>query len=425
LPILQAARPARAASASPRRLIIVIQTNGLPSGMWRSVGTASDLGQTPLPEPLGPLEPYKSLLNVFPELANPAYTGAGHGAYGTTFSGGPNNPSGEYWTPQQATLDQVCADAVAKSSSVPLATLPLQLLADKESRLGAYRCFFRGNNQPITPEPSPYKVADRLFAGRAMGDPAADKLRAERRSILDYVKADLDRYAKNLGTEDRQSIAAHLQSMRDIERQLAGVTTPGAACTTPNLGQPLDFNANDNYPTMLGLQLDLAVAALRCDATRVVTLQLANAYGGNLMFTWLGLMGKGLEYPLRTWHDVAHREVNAGTNDKVQLDRWFMTQFAGLLGRLKNAPEGAGSMLDSTMVLWANHMEAGGNHNAMKLPWILAGSGGGYFKTGQLRRGTPQIAKTRVMCEIANAMGANLPFFGAPDYGAPMPELRA
>jgi Protein of unknown function (DUF1552) len=428
LPILNATAPLRAATIFPTRLIVVVQTNGLANGIWRDVGASTSLAQLTLPESLKPLEPFKNQLIILPGLSNPEYDGAGHGAYGTTFSGGPNNPDGEYWTPKVATLDQICADAVAKSASLTMRTLPMQVNSDQgESRLGAHRCFFRGNNQPITPEINPYKTAERLFAGKMMGDPALDRLRAERRSMLDFVKGDIDRFAKNLGTDDRRSITAHLDSIREIEKGLSSAGPIAADCnTSPNLGQPLDPLANDNYPKLLELTLDMAVAALRCDVTRVATVQLGNAFGGNLMFTWLGIRGTGLEYPTRTWHDVAHQEVSNGVNDKVAVDKWFMTHFAALLDRLSKVPEGTGTMLDNTIVLWANHMETGGGHNAMSIPWLIGGKGGGVLKTGQLLRGTgnTQISKTGVMCEIANAMGAGLPFYGAQSHGAPLPAMR-
>lgn len=425
LPLLSATRPLRAAENFPKRLIVVIQTNGLPNGTWNGVTQTTNLAGTNTPDLLSPLKDFRNDLIVLPELSNPAYEGAGHGAYGTTFSPGPNTSAPEYWTPATKTLDQICADAVAKTTSLPMASLPLQVQPDSsENRLGAYRCFFRGNNQAITPETSPYKVAERLFAGRMMGDPALDKLRAERRSMLDFLKSDLQRFATNLGKEDKQSIQAHMESVFDIEKQLA-TPTPAAACTPLNQGQPIDLRANDSYPALLKLDLDLAAAALRCDATRVVTVVLGNAFGGNVTFSWLGIQGQGLEYPTRSWHDVAHRELRNGVNDKLTVDKWYMSQFAYLLNLLKQTPEGSGTMLDNSIVLWANHMETGGGHNARKLPWIIAGKGGGYLKTNQLLRPAQQISKVQVMTEIANAMGANVPFLGDQSYGGALPALRA
>lgn len=427
LPILNATRPLRAAPLFPRRAILVVQTNGLSANAWKPTGTGTDLTQRPLPAITAPLEPYRADISVIAEVSNPGYTGAGHGAYGTVLCPGPNAATGEYWTPRVATLDQVCGDAVAKTANVPFRTLPLQVQVDRtgERRLGAYRCFFRGEAQPVTPEASPYKVAERLFAGKPTGDPTIDRLRAERRSLLDFVATDLQRFARNLGQEDRRNVDGYLTSIREVEKQLAAPAPAAGTCTAPNLGQPLAFDSNENYPKTLALQLDLAVAALRCDATRVVTIQLSQAHGDGYTFPWIGITGRGLEIggASRTWHDIGHREVRDGVNEKVKVDSWFMQQLAGLLRRLKEAPEGGGSMLDNTVVLWANHMQYGGNHNAQRLPWIMAGKCGGYFKTGQYLA-LDGTAKQRIMIHIANALGANLPSYGGAEH-TPLAGLGA
>jgi len=420
---------ARAQAKPPVRLIIVIQTNGVPGGSFDKVASTTNFASSTVPEVLTPLKDFYQDLIVLPHLSNPQYEGAGHGAFGTTFSPGPNTRQPEYWVPAAATLDQICAAAVAKTApSLPMASLPLQVFPDtSESRLGAFRCFFKGSNQPITPLSSPYKVAEQLFAGKMMGpDPALEKLAAERRSMLDFVKGDLQRFSTNLGKDDQMSVSSHLQSIREIEMQLAGGGggAVGAGCTTPNLGTPVDLKAAASLPTLMKLNFDMAALALSCDSTRVVTVTTATAFGDNQTFPWLGIQGAGQEFPVRHWHDIAHRETNGSTNDKLNVDKWFMTQFAYLLKQLKNTPEGNGNMLDNTIVLWGNHMQDGG-HDAGRLPWILAGKGGGYFKTNQLLKPAQQISKVQVMCEIANAMGANVPFLGDASYGGPLPLLRA
>jgi hypothetical protein len=381
-----------------------------------------------VPEVLTPLKAFYEDLIVLPHLSNPAYEGAGHGAFGTTFSPGPNTREPEYWVPAAATLDQICATAVAKTTpGLAMSSLPLQAFADtSESRLGAFRCFFKGTNQPVTPLANPYKVAEQLFAGKMIGpDPALEKLAAQRRSMLDFVASDLQRFSTNLGKDDRMSVASHLQSIREIETQLSsGGSVVGAGCSSPSLGTPVDLKSAASFPTLMKLNFDMAAMALKCDSTRVVTVTLATAFGDNQTFPWLGIGGAGQEFPVRHWHDIAHNETNGGTNDKLNVDKWLMTQFAYLLQQLKSTPEGDGNMLDNTIVLWGNHMQNGG-HDASRLPWILAGKGGGYFKTNQLLKPPQQISKVQVMCEVANAMGANVPFLGDASYGGPLPLLRA
>jgi hypothetical protein len=247
--------------------------------------------------------------------------------------------------------------------------------------------------------------------------------------LLDFVGADLQRFQAQLGTEDRLAVEGHLQAIRSIERQLSSPMSP-ANCEqtfTGDLANPIDIEENSNVPMLLDLHMQLMVAALKCDVTRVTTLQFGDATGGRVVFDFVpGVPREGNGYqPLRNWHDLGHRPVrDSGEDDKSTVDKWNMDRCASLIQMLKDSPEGAGTMLDSTVLLWANHMEDGENHGAIKLPWLLAGNTNGYFKTGQCISDSGR-AHTGVMAEICLAMGVDLTFFGDEETGQPMPELRA
>jgi hypothetical protein len=150
-------------------------------------------------------------------------------------------------------------------------------------------------------------------------------------------------------------------------------------------------------------------AALKCDVTRVATLQFGDATGGSVTFPVVNVG--------RNWHSLGH---NPGA-DKLVVDKWCMTQFASLIDMFKAVPEGTGNMLDHSFILWANHMESGDSHQAVKLPWIIAGKNNGFFKAGQ---SLPNTGKnnTHVLATIANSMGVPLTSFGD---GTPMAELKA
>ena len=179
---------------------------------------------------------------------------------------------------------------------------------------------------------------------------------------------------------------------------------------TGDVSKPVDIASNANNGTLLNLHFQLMVAALKCDATRVTTLQFGDATGGSVTFPAVNVN--------RNWHRLGH---NPGA-DKVVVDKWVMTQFAGLLDMNKAVPEGPGAtMLDHMTVLWANHMESGDTHGATKLPWILAGKCNGFWKQG-ISISDSGKNNTHVMATILNAMGVNATSFGD---GAPMPELKA
>ena len=139
-------------------------------------------------------------------------------------------------------------------------------------------------------------------------------------------------------------------------------------------------------------------------------MQFGDATGGSVTFPVVNVG--------RNWHSLGH---NPGA-DKLVVDKWCMTMFSELIDMFKAVPEGTGkTMLDNSVIVWANHMESGDTHGATKLPWILAGTCGGYLKKGL---SMPMTGKnnTHVMATIANAMGVDVQTFGD---GAPMPELKA
>jgi hypothetical protein len=410
-------------AAFPKRLITVLLTEGYRPGMVAPA--TGPLAGVALPPVTSPLEKYKDDLIIMANLNNPQFRGCekwAHGAYGTIFAqdrGDPNTGNGkEYWEPEKATFDQVIAkDVVAKVA--PNLTVPSLALAVRvgtnSGGTGSNRCFWSGAKQPITPEADPYKLFAMLFSGKPAGmagDPAGDKVRAERKSLLDFVGGSLEKYSNNLGTEDRTVVKGHLDSIRTLEKELTAPRPSAGACNvmlTGDAAKPLDIASNNNNGPLLNVGFQLMVAALKCDVTRVATMQFGDATGGSVTFPGAGVG--------RNWHSLGHNPAA----EKIVVDKWCMTQFAGLLEMLKMNSEGTGTMLDHMTVLWANHMESGDTHGATRLPWILAGKGGGYWKTGQ-SLANPMKNNTHVMATIINAMGGNVASFGD---GVPMPELLA
>jgi hypothetical protein len=315
-----------------------------------------------------------------------------------------------------------------------MATLTMGLLSDEgimgEGSNSRY-CFYKGKGEPIVPEQDPFVTYGRIFAGTNPAsnapDPAVTRLMLQKKSILDYVGTDLERFAARVGTEDGAIVLGHLGALRDLEKQLQGMKVDSAACGAPPATMAVDSKTPMNYPILVKVSFDLMVAALRCDVTRVAGFQMVDAGGANLPWNFLPgipLVGTGFHTPLRNWHDMAHNPIMNGVDHKRMADKWCMQQLADLIARLKAIPEAGGTMLSNTVVLMTNHMEDGANHNTQKLPWILAGQGGGYFKTGQcaLSAGNPING---VLADVANSLGVPMSAWGDPGYGKPWSGLRA
>jgi hypothetical protein len=276
----------------------------------------------------------------------------------------------------------------------------------------------------VPPDNDPYHVFETLFAKApgAGGDLQLARAINTRRSILDYVSQDLARFSRTLGTEDRQRVDGHLQSVREIEQQLTPRPVPGG-CTVPTLGDPIDVKITENFDKVTRLQMDIAVAALAADFTRVVVLELSDSASAHIIPYWLGLAksrdaGTGTG-DVNSHHTIAH--ANGAT--KRRLDGWFHETFAYLIGKLKGEKEAGKTILDSAAVLFANNMGNGAAHNVTNVPWFMAGSCGGAFKTGRSLK-TGNVPQTRVLNEIISAMGAPTAGFADTPYQGELPDLR-
>ena len=421
LPLLQASKSFAQATPFPTRLISVLLTEGYQVGQFAPptgpIGT--------LPTVTAPLENHKGDIIILGNLNNPQFRGCArwaHGTYGTVFAqdrGDPNTGNGkEYWEPMGPTFDQVAAKELSKGGGVVVPSIALSVRVGTNSGgTGSNRCHWAGAKQPITPEADPYKMFSTLFTGRPSGmpDPAADKLRAERKSLLDFVGGQLERFANQLGTQDRDAIKGHMQSIRTLENELTMARGSVASCgdvkPTGDAAKPVPIGDNASNPALLTVGFQLMTAALKCGATRVATLQFGDATGGSVTFPVVGVGAN--------WHSLGH----SPGNNKIKVDVWCMEMFAKLLDELKAVPEGTGqTMLDHMTVLWANHMEAGNTHGSFKLPWIVAGKANGFWRTGHSHQNEKNLNNTHVMTEILNSLGIPTQQFGD---GGRWPELVA
>jgi hypothetical protein len=422
LPLLEATRSYAQPAPRPRRFVCVVQPFGYRETSWLPA-VVGPLGATPLPDSTRPLAPYKDALIFLPGLTHPGLTPCprcGVRAYGALFGVALRSP-GRYLESNITTVDQLGL-GVGQGMPPPLRSLPLGVLVDAGRTalpLGGRRCFWRSDGAPVDPEESPHALFARLFGGSADAE-ATRRLRLEKRSLLDYVRAELDAYAKPLGHQDRIAIQRHQESIRQIELDLSALPMTGAACA-PSLGPPVNARRRNNFAAVADLQLKMLVAALTCDVTRVVTLQLANSAGSGLSLDFVpGIpLAGGAE-----WAKIAAAPPTPSATDPKRLaDRWFMELFARLLAAMSTGTAGA-TLLDQSAVLWATTMSDGPDSNVQKLPWLLAGKCGGYFKTGQVAASTGKPLHG-VLAEICNAMQMPVEFYGDRAFGAPMAGLKA
>lgn len=288
------------------------------------------------------------------------------------------------------------------------------------------RFSYTAADQPVPPREDPADVFDALFGssvssgGSGETDPAMAQLRAERRSVFDLTKREIQRLQGRLGQEDRVKLEAHLQSIRDIEVRLSAATQNGVGidqCDVPQGNMEVDLLDDGTLEQTGRLQMDLAAAALACDQTRIITIQW-NYSESEHLFPFLNITGNH--------HDISHDWQGAGFEKYGTIQTWFASQLAYFLGKLDSYKEGDGSVLDNTVVFWGSEIGESTTHDLTRMPYVLAGGGGGVLNTGRVLDFTSSPRdNNQLLVSLAHIMGADeITQFGDPSGATgPLPDL--
>ena len=429
LPLLQATK-SWGQAAAPKRFVVFQMSEGLRMAAWKP--NPGSLMTQPLPFSVTPFESIKSDMIFIPTLTNPG-GGGGHGSYGCIYYGLGGTGGGQYKEPTGKTVDQVVSAGLGKSASGrPSINLQVQLEIAPTSTgsPGGSKCFWTGAGQPINPVGDPFAIYKEIFAGGDTNPSAAPvnaaetmKLLAAKKSILDYISGSLDDFAARLGKEDKTSIAAHQQSIRELEQQLQSAPQSDGKCGGAPTGM-LDLKSQANYPLILKAHMGIMVAALKCGVTNVATLQTGDSSGNNINFAFVeGIPAKSknnYKSPFRNWHDLGHNPVMDGVDHKRIVDKWYMERWMEFFTAMKAVPEAGGTTLfDNTITLIGNHVEDGGNHNSNAIPWMLAGGKAtNYLNLGNCVPGGGAKVSS-VMAGICEALNV-----GMHPYGAPLAGLK-
>lgn len=434
VPLLHQDRSYGADPAFPLRVVFFVTGNGTIEEAFWPGGTEGNLV---LPEITRPLEPHKSKL-LFPRGVdmrvwsedNP-FGGNGDAHHNwsavltaTRLATGdpPHDPGGPGLAlASSKSLDIHIGqelDKQAQAQGLPGLPFPtLSVRARGNTGSGRDTLSWTGDRAPFSAEGDPRKLFDSLFAGVAgdVPDPALVRLRKKRQSVLDYVGTALERQTARLGTEDRHKVQLHLDAVRNIERQLSAGPI-AASCSPPALEEGLDFRLDQNLPQLVSAQLDLITSALACGLTRCATFAFADANNYDVFFPFLGIAQQGIEFPERHHHDISHRPGEANA-DKIEVETWIMSQLALLLDKLSAVPEGTGTLLDNTVVLWMNTLNNGFSHTVLKLPMVIAAGANTGIRTGGRLIELDREAHNRVLAAVANHVGVPLEGWGDARFG--------
>lgn len=376
-------RLATTRTGMPLRMGFIAFANGSNYVRWLPKGEGRDWE---LNETFAPMQDLKSRFQVVTHLTHDAANNWGDGPGDHARSGASFLTGCHAWKTLGARLHLgISVDQIAARQVGHLTRLDSLQLGVEGTRLyGAcdtgYPCAYQYNiswaseSLPLSPEPNPRVVFERLFgAGTAADRTAALRQRLERRrSVLDFVLDDARQLKGALGHNDRQKLDQYLEGVRQIERQIEKAERfrlPDAPAQHP-AGIPTSHEEH------VDLMYDLMALAFQTDSTRVISYCVAPE-GSNRPFPTLGIA--------EGHHFLTHHMGNQEKILKVaKIERWYMERFARFLRTLEGMKDADGSsVLDNSMLVYGCALGDGNRHNHDDLPVVLAGGGGGTLTPGR------------------------------------------
>ena len=380
LPMLDAMTPAFAAPAlkqTPTRLAFTYIPNGVTLEAWTPAAGGRDFAFTRILKPLEGLREHTLVITgLAQQNANALADGAGDHARAAACYLTGVHPRKTAGADIQAgvSVDQIAAGAIGGDTRYP----SIELGCDESRTVGncdsGYSCAYtnslswRSPTSPMPPETNPRLAFERLFGGIDAGlDPATRAIRRrERRSILDVVAERTNALVGSLGPSDRRKMDEYLTSVREIERRVE-IAERDTREVTP------DFEMPSGVPVLFAdyasLMFDMQAIAFQADLTRVSTLML------------------GREGSLRTYpeigvpdphHPLTHHRDNPEWIEKVtKVNVLHMELFAKFVAKLAATPDGDGTLLDHSIVVYGSGIADGNKHTHEDLPVVVAGHGGG------------------------------------------------
>ena len=379
LPLLDAMVPALSAltktAASPvRRFSAVYVPNGITMEDWTPAAEGTAFELTPI---LKPLEPVRDRLLVISGLNGPPgqdHYGASTG-FLTGMEDGGRARRGEPRRGLRAgvSVDQLAAQELGRHTE--LASLELAVDGMEETTGSAYTSTisWRSPTQPLPMENNPRRVFERLFGDSGTTDPKARAaLRRRERSILDSVTEAAGSLQREVGPGDRVKIREYLEAVRDTERRIQNADAQGAR-ELPLVARPAGIPPT--FEEHASLLFDLQLLAYQADITRVITFQIGRELSTR-SYAELGV--------LESHHDISHHQSDPERMAKnTKINQFHMGLFAEFVEKMRATPDGDGSLLDHSMLLYGGGLGDGDRHLPHDLPLVLVGGGCGQLSGGR------------------------------------------
>jgi len=407
LPLLDAMIPAltpQARAATPtRRFGAVFVPMGERPSHWIPATTGANFEFSPI---LKPIERFRDSITVVSNLDRPLQ-GTHAVSTGTWLTGcAPKRTEAEDFV-ASTSLDQIIAQQIGRDSVFPSIEIGTE---DLTGYVGAcdvgYSCAYMNTiswKSPTTPMPletNPRVVFERMFGRPGSADERVRRMR-QNRSILDSVRGDVNALERGLGARDRVRLDQYLEHVREIE---ARISRAERQATTELVLPAAPVGIPDTWEEHAGVLFDLMAVAFEADLTRVFSFML-NREASQLVFPSLDFN--------EPWHHVSHHGNEPEKLELlVKLNTFQIAAFGKFLDRLQSTPDGDGTLLDHSAILWGSGMSDSNTHSPLDVPYLMVGKAAGQFGGNRHIAAPKGTQLANAMLTVAQKFGAEIDRFG-------------
>ncbi|MCG3124230.1 MAG: hypothetical protein GIKADHBN_02682 [Phycisphaerales bacterium] len=401
---------AAGAAPAPTRMAFIFMPNGVNYESWAPTGAGAEFSLSPTLEPLAPLRKHFSVVTGL-TLDKARANGDGPGDHARS--------SASFLTGHQArktagndirigvSVDQFAARQVGGHTRLPSIELGCENSPSAGNCDSGYSCAYTSNiswreaDAPMPKMVDPSVAFERLFGDATQAAARQERL-TRRQSILDFVLDDTKRLERRLGGSDRRKLEQFQTSVREVEQRVERARAESGEIRRPELPPPdgVPATARDH----IDLMYDLLLLAFQMDVTRIGTL-MVGVDGSNRTFPEIGIT--------EGHHHLSHHQNNQEMIEKIRLiDRFHVERFGRFMEKLAATPDGEGTLLDHSMIVYGGGISDGNRHNHEDLPILVAGRGGGTIYPGRLIATPRETPLCNLYVSLLERMGCEVETFG-------------
>jgi hypothetical protein len=419
LPFLEAMLPAFSARGHAAQPVHRFQTFYVPNGMameyWTPKGEGAGFELSPILEPLAPYRDQMLVLSGIKASWNYIHAGAS----GSFLTGTPKGGKTEIEIFADVSMDQLLARHFASDTQVASLEMSMDAPANAGACTGNLSCVYthtlswRSATQPLPMEWNPRAVFERLFGDSGSTDKTAREARLQQhKSILDSVADKLASLKRELGPGDQSKVNEYSDAIRDVERRIARAEEQ-RDIQLPTIDQPQ--GAPPVFEDHLALMLDLQLLAFQSDLTRVISFMIGKEQSAR-PYPQIGV--PEAHHPLSHHNDIP--ELIAQMS---KINRYHTQLFSKYLARLRETPDGDGSLLDHTIILYGAGISNSQRHSGDNLPLMLVGGGSGRLKGGRHLKYTDKPMMANLLVTLMDKMDVPVDHVGGSTGKLPIDTL--